>query len=96
MSIRGSNGEFHATLLLMLAEMKRDGKRMDLRIVALERRADQMERRADQMERRMETAERQMKKVDERLNRTARILAGAAEALKFLDRRVTTLESQRS
>ena len=103
MSIRGSNGEFHATLLLMLAEMKRDGKRMDLRIAALERRADQMERRADQMERRgdqmerrMEAADRRMEKVDERLNRTARILAGAAEALKFLDRRVTTLESQRS
>ena len=113
MSIRGSNGDFHSTLLSMLAEMKRDGKRMDQQLAALERRADQkiaalerradqmerradlMERRADQMEVRMEASDRRMKKIDEQLNRTARILAGAGEAFKSLDRRVTTLESRR-
>lgn len=89
MSIRGSNGDFHATLLSMLAEMKRDGKRADQRIAVLERRAELMEIR-------MEAFERRMKKADEQLNRTARILAGVGEALKSLDRRVASIESGRA
>lgn len=80
MSIRGSNGE---------------RQRLDARVAALERRADEAERRTEAMLRWMARSEVRMKKLDEQMNRTAKILAGAAEAFKSLDRRLTRLETNR-